>query len=387
MTARVLCALILAGGVCSPLAAQVSIRVVDSEGRPVPAVRVDVLGLGELLGTKSTSASGSAELRYDPWSDVRRIMLSHLGFQTLIVQADEIPADGVIRLEPEATPIEGLMVEAKELCPVTDDPRARRLWSEVAGLYATDTGYRAWSAYMSLYGGSARDEDLHQTPDAESVDYIAAGHPGVIHGGDYTPRTLDDRIATEGYAWAPLVIGGTTSWRESAWGYPELDRSQAYHFASPVFGLLHDFSVASQSAEKATLVFCGRRDGDKATISGMIRLVPGKAFLDAEWRFKTRDPDEGAGGSVTFSSYVETTGSRPHLVASRGLYYRLTGASARNRDAPHRYARQVTTKARWYLFPSADHPCNTGLSYFPNPSSTAQGIRFAECVAEHWGRE
>lgn len=384
---RLLSAAVLAGILSSPLAAQVTLQVVDSDGRPVPAVQISVIGGGELIGATSTSSDGVADLTFERWSDAQRITLTHVGFETLIVQVADIPTDGVIRFEPQATAIEGLTVEARDLCPIEDDDRARRLWSEVASRYSAETGSRAWFAYLSRYGGLVQEQDLHRTPTSGLVNQIAAGGPGVIHGGDHTPRSLDHRIWNEGYAWPPLVVDGTTRSRDLAWTYPELDRTHAYHFASPVFGALHDFAVASESEGATALVFCGNGEGRGATMRGIISLVPDGAFVSAEWRFEVANGDENAGGSVVFASSKEGFDARPHLVASRGLFFRHSGPARPYPDLPMTYARFGTAKVEWYLLPSADQPCNTGLSFRGDPPRSPEGIQFTECVAERWGRE
>ncbi len=370
-----------------PLAAQSTLVVLNTEGQPIPAVRVDVFGTAELLGTFPTSARGVAELDLDRWSEARRVTLSHVGFETRVVQTDELPEDGVLFMEPRAIEIEGLTVEGADLCPIVDDPRARQLWSEIASRYAEDTGTRAWSAYLSLSRSRVQEGELRQASNSEAVDYVAAGHPLVIHGGDHTSRSLDDRIANEGYAWEPLVVAGTTRSRESAWGYPEFDRAHAYHFASPVFAAGHDFAVDSDSDEQTTLIFCGHKEGDAATIEGVIRLTPGEGFLSAEWRFRTPEPDEGAGGMVSFRSYVEARGQKPHLVSSRKLFFRRSAASGPYADLGPSYMAHGTGGVGWYLHPSDIHPCNEGLSFFPVPPTTRDGVRFAECIARNWGRE
>ena len=384
MTSRLLIALLAAGAIASPLAAQVRVHVVDQNGSPVAAVRIDMLGRGELIGTASTSADGTAELNVERWSEVQRLTLTHLGFETMIVQVDDIPANGLIRLAPEATEIEGLSVAARQLCPIDDDERARRLWSEVAGRYSSDTGSRAWFARLSRYGGPVREQDLHRIPSAGFVNHLAAGGPGVIHGGDHTPRSLDERIWNEGYAWPPLVVGGTTGSRDLAWTYPELDRKHAYHFASAVFGALHDFAVDSESEGHTTLIFCGNGEGSGATMRGIISLVPGEVFVSAEWRFETTDRDELAGGSVSFTSYAGAMDVKPHLLASRGLFFRHIGPARPYPDLPMTYARFGTAQVRWHLLPSPDQPCNDGLSFRGDPPSSPEGVRFAECVAEYW---
>jgi hypothetical protein len=339
------------------------------------------------MGTASTNADGIAELSVERWAEEQRLTLTHLRFETMIVQVDDIPANGLIRLEPQATEIEGLSVVARQLCPIDDDQRARRLWSEVAGRYSTDTGSRAWFARLSRYGGSVREQDLHRIPNSGFVNHIAAGGPGVIHGGDHTPRSLDERIWNEGYAWPPLVVGGTTRSRDLAWTYPELDRKHVYHFASPVFGALHDFAVFNESEGQTTVVFCGSEAGSGATMRGIISLIPGEGFVSAEWRFETTDRDEHAGGSVSFTSYAGGADVRPHLLAARGLFFRHTGPARPYPDLPMTYARFGTAQVRWYLLPSAEQPCNTGLSFYGDSPRTPEGKRFTECVAKYWPGE
>jgi len=380
---------IVIGCLTHPAAAQVSIRVMDAEGRPVPAVRVDVLGQGELIAVASTSANGIAELSAERWSEVRRITLSHLGFRTLIVQADEIPADGVIRLEPRAVGIEGFTVEGRELCPIDDDPEARRLWSEVASLYATDTGSRALSARYTRHSGSVSEGDLHETPPHGGVAYVSARGAGIVHGGDLTPRSLDTRVSNEGYAWPPLFIGGTSS--DRGWRYPGFGGPHAFHFASAVFGRLHDFEVMRASDGRVMLAYCPNGTSEGASIEGGLTLAPGRALLAAEWMFHTDDPDQGAGGSVWFEPYVEAPGLKPHLMAARGTFHRHSGAELPYPDLPRSYTRSVTVWSGWYVHSSAEHPCKPGgglghLTIHQDPSTSADGIRFNECLARSWAR-
>ena len=384
---RLLSAAVLLLGLPASSVAQVSIQVIDSQGRPVADVSVEVYGRGELFEVVSTSARGIAEMSSERWAEVRRITLRHLAFPTLIVQADDIPADGVIRFEPRATSIEGFVVQGRDLCPVEDDPEARRLWSEAASRYAPDTGTRSWSAYFSRYGDRVVESDLHRrTSDSEAVGFVSAGGPFVIHGTDHTARPLSERVLGEGYAWPPLVVGGTTRAREVAWAYPDLDGEHAYHFATPEFGALHDFAVANESTNETSLVFCGDPAGAASTLRGVITVAEGE-FVRAEWGFETGEPDEHAGGAVSFASLSDPSGGRPHLVASRGLFYRKSGVLPQsNSDYPIRYVRFVTTEYRWHLNPSAEKPCNEGISYHRYPARTEEGRRFAACIEENWGR-
>lgn len=370
----------------TPVGAQVDIQVVDPTGHPIPSVQVDVFGMGELIGSYSTDGEGRTTLDAERWEDIRRISLHHLGYGTLILQALEIPANGVVQLRPEATRIEGFVVEGGELCPAPDEPRARRLWSEVADRYASDTGARAWSAYMSRYSGSVRATDLGQPPDDPTIDYVAAGHPGVIHGGDRASRPLAERVTMEGYAWPPLLISGTTNARLRVWAYPVLEREHAYHFASPTFGKLHDFSVANEAEDEVSLAFCANGRGAGATINGVITLVPGASFTSAQWRFSRVDPDEGAGGFVRFADHTEAMGGRPHLVSDGGYFFGDRFDDPPFPDLARIYARDGVASVRWFLHPTADNPCNAGLSFYLDPPRTPDGVSFAECIARHWRR-
>ena len=152
--------------------------------------------------------------------------------------------------------------------------------------------------------------------------------------------------------------------------------------SSPTFGEQHDFALVRVSEGQTTLAFCGKAAGP--TIHGLITLVPGDSMISAEWRFETPDPEEEAGGSVSFASYHDAAGQR-HLVANRGLFFRRSGSGTRE-DASTRFVRLVSSEMRWYLHPVNDHPCTGGLSIYRGPARTPEAKQFHDCVASHWGR-
>ena len=195
---------------------------------------------------------------------------------------------------------------------------------------------------------------------------------------------LDERVVTEGYAWPPLVIAGTTGARSLSWLYPGLEGAYAHHFAGEVFGSLHDFSVVHESEDEVTLAFCPNGRGTGATIRGSIRLVPGEALLAADWRFETSGPDEGAGGAVTFAAYGEGPGLPPHLVAAEGYFYRYRSLNPPYPDMPKSYARFGARSIRWKIHATGERPCNTGLSYYLDPPTSPEGRRFHACLERSW---
>lgn len=354
-------------------AGQVSIQAVDAQGRPMSAVQVEWYAPGELLGTVLTGPDGVAEIPADRWDEAVRVHLRFLGLETRVVQRRDLPADGVIRMEPSAIAVEGLTVEAHDLCPLTDEPAARRVWSGIARQYSSETGDRARSVVFRQSKARVSGLELRQDRDARTAGLqLAQSGGGVIHGGDRVFRPLSERTRVDGYAWPPFF--NTVSVRQLNWAYPELDRLDAHHFASPAFGELHDFAILEQAEGETTVAFCGRPGGDRPVLAGILTLIPERRFLAAEWRFETPHDDEGAGGWVTFDDLVDGPSRTRHLVAAAGAFYR------KSLDGPDRYVVERTTEARWRIFASADHPCTGGRSVYGFPAQSQKAVEFSRCM-------
>ncbi|HSM05652.1 MAG TPA: hypothetical protein VK858_13640, partial [Longimicrobiales bacterium] len=90
MKARLSGLMVVLGLAAGPAAAQVELHVVDVQGRPIRAVQVEVYGTGELLESVSTGPTGRVTLSTARWAAVRRIHLSHLGFQTLVLPVGDV---------------------------------------------------------------------------------------------------------------------------------------------------------------------------------------------------------------------------------------------------------------------------------------------------------
>lgn len=376
---------------CPPaLSAQVSLQVVNSVGTPLPSVRVEVYGRGELLSVASTGADGIVTLDAEQWVQVRRLSLSFIGFQTLIVHADELPVGGIVQLEPLGTEIPGLTVSVPDLCPNGDDPEARRIWAEVAARYATDTGSRAMSARYQTAGAPTTQTSLRDLPDLEWQGYAFGASAGARHSVRQPDLTVDEQIAREGYAWPAISIGSISD--PGPWRYPDFTRMAAHHFASTVFGELHDFEVVGEGNGETTLSFCPNGTGRGASISGMVVLIPGDALVSAQWLFHTEEPNEERAGMVEFFGYDEGPFQKPHLLAERGMTWRPVGKGPDyGVELPTTYARRVVRYSGWSVHATWGHPCKAGdgagLTYHGDPPRDGGGVRFAQCVEEMWGRE
>jgi hypothetical protein len=347
---RLLCGL----AVCTLVApttvrAQVQVRVTTADGTPVPAVRVDVYGTAERIRTLTTNADGTVELGPDRWDDVRRISLSHLGFEPVLIQRDELSPLTAVRLAPEALPIEGFDVRVVgRTCPLAGSDEARALWAEVAARYSTDTGRRPLYAEFGFDAGPQMSDRLMSALDppgrTSGSRHTAPGRTTASSGGP-----LEQMIEQRGYSWP----GPRREWsaRHLRRWYPSLEMWDAYHFATHTFGERHDFEVLSERGDAVRLAFCPRDGATGTTLSGVLELVRGDRFLQARWKFHADGVDEDAGGVVTFVTHREGTRRLPHLLAGQGVFFRHGGHDPPYPELPRAYYREVFANVEWRVLP------------------------------------
>lgn len=332
----------------SKTSAQVPLTVLDANGQPIAAVSIHVLGTAEIIQELYTAPDGSVIIDTPRWPDVRRLSVSHLGFRTLIIQADALPIDGMLVLEPQPVGIEGLEVQARgSICPIEPEGVARALWAEVAAGYAQDTRTRRLSGTSRQGAGSVSERYLYRVEtDGLGVteDFI---DPSVYRAVDRRTRSLESFVETDGYVWDPPRV--TYGRRTLAWVYPHFETVHAYHFATPEFGRVHDFRVVTERYGRVILTFCPRPG--RSGLRGLLEIVPGNRFVHAEWLFETRDPDEGAGGEVVFQTYHEGRQRRPHLLAWRGIFFRHSGKTPPYPELGRDYYREVRDEIQWRPLP------------------------------------
>ena len=336
------------------LGAQASIEVVTADGTPIPAVFVEFWGRAERLGSSQTTAAGRVEIAAGLLQRLERVSFSFLGFETVILLAEQITADARVVLAIRPVELEGRLVTASgSMCPSPDDPRARALWEDGRARYATTTGVRGGAERYLIHTGFVRETELFQI-DEESL------RPGALRwtGSVWPPqagkfRLLEERVRQDGYAWDPVASGSTYL----NWGYPPLHGRRAYHFATDAFGELHDLSILSVDEGGAKLAFCPNDEvRELPNMRGVLRLSPSGEFLTAEWRFETPDPQEDAGGEVVFTSHREATSQRPHLMAGRGIFFRHDGKEPPFPELPRDYTRVVRIMTDWFVSPDGEFP-------------------------------
>jgi hypothetical protein len=210
-----------------------------------------------------------------------------------------------------AAPLPAVVAEAaRTACPNRDDPAAHAVWEAMRARYAVPADSLSLAARMRTFTGTVpagRVGALDVLPREEGWrGYTAAGR-----------RLARRRIEAAGYAArAPDGWGGV-------WMYAALDAEEAAHFADPLFARRNTLSLA-RSAEGMVIAFCPRRELRRQPgIEGRLVLSPDTSLAEAEWRFRTPEPREDAGGRVVFAS----PGAPPQ--ARTGVSYLRDGAGYR----------------------------------------------------------
>jgi hypothetical protein len=142
----------------------------------------------------------------------------------------------------------------------------------------------------------------------------------------------DRRVQREGYAFPVRRTDSDRSY--DSWGYPPLEADFAPHFASDGFAALHNFQVDHEDGDGWVIQFCGRRRDDPY-LEGAIEIGPDTVFRSIEWRFRTDEPHEGAGGWAGF----------PPPSPASDLQVLLPSESVTWRTMP---GGEVIRRAQWY---------------------------------------
>ncbi len=332
-------ALCLVGSGWTQAAAQVSGRVRDESGAPVPRAAVEIWSGGARVAAVASDSAGAFRLPADASAAAGRIVVRRFGYESL--SAPFSPSG------PHEYTLKALSVVLPELsasaarapCPRRDNPAAREAWRAAASRYARDTGRRGYGLTRMVHQGWVTPEDVG-FPDESR---LRPGSESSVGG----MARLDVVIPRSGYAWrrppGDISYGSTLDY--DAWNYPELEGTHAYHFATEEFGRFNVLAMVRTGAEGTTLAFCSRVEGP--SVYGTLTIGPDGSLLSAGWRFRTPRPDEQAGGEVIFAPVP--AGAEPHLLPARGLFWRK-GAM------PGRFWQRSTVFLAWYISPGAEAP-------------------------------
>jgi hypothetical protein len=220
-----------------------------------------------------------------------------------------IPAPAAAQDRPPASLPAVVAEAARTACPNHDEPAARTVWEAMRARYSVPADSLSLASRMRTFTGRVSAERVGVADvlprDEGWRGYTAAGR-----------RLARRRIEAGGYAArAPNGWGG-------AWMYAALDAEEASHFGDPLFAARNTLSL-SRSAEGMVIAFCPRRElRRQPAIEGRLILSADTSLAEAEWRFRTPEPAEDAGGRVVFMPHEPGAPLRPRT----GVSYLRDGA-------------------------------------------------------------
>ncbi len=292
----------LAAAITPPaLQAQIEGRVVDTSGRALPGVEVEMLGPGgDILARGRTAApDGTFDLAPEPAG--RWIRASQFGFAPDSVSLDDIGAQIVLTLAPRAIPLSGFEIGAVGdlRCPDSNDRTAQAAWealSERAVLLEPDHDRNPlndvrWVARMLLYR-QARGIGSDLPPFGEPWEGVASTSGAAQRGFGARPFGDDGG----GVLLARPRVEGDTGGAGDAWILAGLHGPSVPRLFRRALGERADFGFSSPSV----VTLC-RTDARGVQLRASYQLEDGRATM-VSWRLTTPEPVEHAGGWAEFDT-------------------------------------------------------------------------------------
>lgn len=296
----------------SPAAAQVSGRVVDAQGRPLPAVSIELVVGGRVAGTQLSDFDGRFRFDPQPVAGEVELVASMIGYPPAHRRV-RAPAEGLtLTMASAAIPLEGLTVvaEPKVACPHREDPRARELWESLRSRYDHAEDTLGISFYARRYDATGPADVLNDIEESQEVHSWYG-----VEGRVRRKSPFYTSPYTYGY---PIRTSFDPAYAE--WMYRPLGTTDADHFIAASFGQRHSFHVLGQHDGLTFIRFCPAAVSQKGpSVEGILTIGRDTSLVKAEWTFHSHKPAEMAGGEVVF---VERGEALMPLLPWHYLYWR-----------------------------------------------------------------
>ena len=299
-----------------PAGAQIRGLVVDRSEQPVAGALVELWVTSRRAAGAQTDEQGRFEIPGGPGDGKRILTVRRLGLATQTVHLTSRDTTLVVTMEVQAVTLRPVTVEtaAGRLCPRREEPQARQLLTRMQSRYwqmGADTVFVF--GFMEIRSGRGEKSDVY---DPEAGRTRAGWTTGALV---IAPPEL---MALSGYA---LSAAGDVGERTAFWSYRDLDDGMMQDFTGEYFGSAHTFSILSQSADQTAIVFCPRdRLRRTGQIQGILVLRPDTTLSHARWTFRTRAPNEDAGGEASY--YLPDAAFGRALLARETAFWRKSNA-------------------------------------------------------------
>lgn len=306
-----LLAIVLAG---RPAWAQLRLDVVGTDRMPVAAAQVELWSPTARKAARVSDDSGRVTFRLAETNGATAVLVRRIGYEPRRVPLGEGVVELEVQLQALAASLPAVTIAAAErACPQPESDQARARWEGSRRLYDSASTLGRTSALKEAEG----DIEESELGDVEQMR-LTTGARGTTTAGLTGEH---DAIAAHGYAWP---LHGRHFFREyGLWEYPKLEADYAAHFADPLFGARHSFTILDSGAStgETVLQFCPR-DRRRSGLEGTLRIASDGSFIAARWRFwNPKRNGETAGGEVVFAPRPVDERA-PELLAASGLFWR-----------------------------------------------------------------
>ncbi|MEW5931450.1 MAG: hypothetical protein AB1941_28620 [Gemmatimonadota bacterium] len=331
--AAALCSLLAAHLLASPAGAQLRGAVVDSVGKPVVGVTVEVWSPYHRLAAVASDGAGTFRFTVEETQGVGGIFARRAGWKTAYQGIPWGDTLVVVRMEPAPSVLPGLTVRAAPVpCARRDSPGARELWA------ALRDRYRGGTDTTTVIMHFDRAVSIGPRDSAAVVDPARAAR-GWIRNSAVDRRVNRHLINAGGYA---LSIHESMDEAYAGWKYPPLESQYPTHFVEDDFGEQHVFALASLAAGMTVLRFCPReRSKRRPQIEGSLTLAADGTLLRAAWSYLTPGPRQDAGAEVEFAASQRVAPLL--LLPATSTYWRRTTGG--------KFYRQRDTYTAWRVAP------------------------------------
>lgn len=308
---------LLAALVALPAGAQVRGRVVDAGDRPVAGARVELWlsprPFAPAAGAE-TDAQGGFAIGAVAGEGSRMLTVRRMGLQTRTIPL--APGDTALLVRMTALPVvlQPLAVTAarRPPCPNREDARARALWERMRARYwqpGADSVHLF--GFVEIRSGTGTRDDAYD-PAA-----------GTVSAGWTTGALIDaDPVWMRRSGYATSAAGGAGE-RTAFWEYRALHTGHLQDFTGEYFGEAHTLSLVPGAAEGRAIAFCPRGRMERTgQIEGTLELARDTTLRLARWSFRTRPPEEDAGGEASYYAPDPALGNA--LLTRETLFWRKT---------------------------------------------------------------
>jgi hypothetical protein len=316
--------------------------VQDPTGQPVVGARVELRVGGQGVRSTFVEPDGRFRLLLPSGATEVTLRVERLGFAERTV-ALELPMDLGrllrIQMEPDPLPLPGFRIEvAPEACPPRSQQDGLALWSRMTARHpdgldtlgaATYTLVRVDTLAGVGAAGGLRSDPSGRGPLRDS-DLQADGQRGF---SGRLRLAWERRLDRDGYAFPIRRTDAEGSY--STWSYAPLEADFASHFATPLFLRHHRLRSPSPTDGGGWLLSFCPVNGNRPGLEGHMEISADTLLDRVEWRFRTPDPDEEAGGWARFPTPVRPDDA-PRLLPLESMTWRRLRSG------------DVVRRAQWY---------------------------------------